>query len=105
MTRARITIERVGAWSGAKTVFRVVLDERQVAVIPPGQARTVETTPGDHALDIRIRRKRSSPSLALHLSAGQEVRVRCRVAKTAFQALMRLDFSTEDAVAVEIIDG
>ncbi len=109
MGEASITVERVPSIVGLSAVFRVMLDERQVAVIPPGERRTVSTTSGDHELYIRIRRAKSSETLRLHLADGQEARVRCGRPKSAFGgALDLLRFrkpEQETVVPVEILDS
>jgi hypothetical protein len=88
--RAQIVVERVSSIAGFNAVFRVMLDEHQVAVIPPGQTRTVTTSSGDHELYIRIRRRKSSRTLRLQLKEGQEMHIRCGRPKTAFEGVLDL---------------
>jgi hypothetical protein len=106
---ASITIERISSIVGFNAVFRVVLDGRQVAVIPPGQTRAVSTTSGDHELFIRIRRRKSSQTLSLHLEDGEQARIRCGRPKAAFGAvfdLLRFKKPQQEAVVpVEILDA
>ncbi len=108
MENASITVERVRAFAGYNSVFRVMLDGRQVAVVPPGATRTVRTTSGDHELYIRIQRRKSSQTLKLHLEDGQEARVRCGPPKAAFGALLSLlrgkGLEQESVVPIEILD-
>jgi hypothetical protein len=107
--KASIIVTRVPAIAGLSAVFRVMLDGRQVAVIPPGQTRTVSTTSGDHELYIRIRRMKSSRTLELHLADGQEAHVRCGRPKSALGGVLDLlrfrRFDQENVVPVEILDS
>jgi hypothetical protein len=84
-----------------------MLDGHQVAVIPPGQTRTVTTTPGDHELYIRIRRKKMSRTLSFHLRRDDEITVRCGRPRTAFEGLVNLlrfkRFEPETVIPVELI--
>jgi hypothetical protein len=75
--KATITVERVLSLAGFQSVFRVMLDGRQVAVIPPGRMRTVKTVAGNHELCIRIRRRKMSRTLSFHLDRDDAITVRC----------------------------
>jgi hypothetical protein len=109
VTGSRVTVERVSTVVGANAVFRVMLDDRQVAIVPPGQARTVATSPGDHALYIRIRRRKSSRTLQLHVSDGGEVLVRCGWPRSSFGGLLSLlrfrMSDSESVVPIEVINA
>ena len=109
MGNASITVERVRSISGYSALFRVMLDGRQLTLVPHGQARTVLTTAGDHELHLRIRRSKSSRTLAVHLVDGQEARVRCGRPKTVFGGLLNLlrfkGFEQETTVPIEILDA
>jgi hypothetical protein len=108
VAKARVKIERVPSFAGFNAVFRAMLDGRQVAVIPPGQMRTVTTDAGDHELYIRIQRRKMSRTLTLHLQSDQELLVRCGRPRTAFEGILRLirfqkpDY--ESVIPVEIVD-
>jgi hypothetical protein len=52
--------------------------------------RIVSTSSGDHQLYIRIRRRKSSRTLRLHLKEGQEVHIRSGRPKTAFEGVLDL---------------
>jgi hypothetical protein len=107
MAQAHITVERVSTLAGWNAVFRVMLDDRQVAVIPPGQTRTVDATPGDHELYVRTWRKKSSRTLHLHLGDGDEVTVRCGRPRTAAEGVLRLlrfrKLDRESVVPLEVV--
>lgn len=90
MGAASIRLERVRSAAGYNAVFRVMLDGHQVAVIPPGQTRTVSTTAGHHELYIRLQRTKSSQTMELHLVDGQQARLRCGPPRSVFGSLVRL---------------
>ena len=109
MGDAQIKVERVRAVAGFNAVFRVMLDGKPVAVIPPGQTRTVTTSSGDHELYIRIRRAKSSQTLRLHLAEGQEAHVRCGPPKTSFWGVLELlrfrKPEQESVVPIELVEA
>lgn len=85
-----------------------MLDDHQVAVVPPGQTRTVTTSPGEHELYIRIRRRKMSATLTLHIRSDEELVVRCGPPRTALEGLTRLlRFQTpnyESVIPIELVD-
>jgi len=109
MGSARITVERAASIAGFNVVFRVMLDGRQVAVVPPGQTRTISTTPGGHELYIRIRRAKSSQTLMLNLADGQDAVLRCGRPKAALRGVLDLlrfkKLDQETVVPIELLDA
>lgn len=106
---AQIKVERVRAVSGFNAVFRVMLDGKQAAVIPPGQTRTVKASSGDHELYIRIRRAKSSQTLRLHLAEGEQAHIRCGAPKNSLWGVMELlrfrKPDRESVVPIELVEA
>jgi hypothetical protein len=65
-----------GGWADRARSYRVLVDGEEAARIRRGQTKVVAIQPGSHEIQLTIDWARS-PSIEVHVGAGQRVSLRC----------------------------